>query len=177
MWSTCHLVSIGYVPYGHVKLSLGKNLSWYSPIGAWLVIALVAWAQSEFEWPSCNSHRLPLEYDGLIRCKLLPRRSRKFLPLESDVWKVIFHCKRIELHSDFLQKSQEDLHGHEGIDTKFLVSLLTIWWSAHWCLLEQSQNSIQFRVSLEKNSLSSEEIATECIWYGWVEESNIFLAI
>ena len=121
----CHLVSIGYVLHEHIKLSLGKKLSQYSPIGAWLVIALIAQAQSKFEWPNCNSHRPPLEYDGLIGCKSSPRRSRNFLPLKSDAWKVIFYCERIESHSDFLQKSQEDLHGNDRIDTKFLVSLLT----------------------------------------------------
>jgi len=108
----CHLVLIEYVSHGHikVKLSLGKNLSQYLPIGAWLVIALVAWVQSEFEWPNCNSYELSLEYDDLIGCKSSPRRSRKFLPLKLDAWKVIFHCERIESHLDFLQKSQEFLH-------------------------------------------------------------------
>ena len=59
----------------------------------------------------------------------------------------------------------------------FLVSLLTIWWSAHSCLLRQSQNSIWFWESLEKNSLSSNEIAIEWIWYRWVEESKILLVM
>jgi len=67
-----------------------------------------------------------LELDGSIGFKSSSKKSRKFLPLESDAWKVIFHCKRMELHSDFLQKSQEDLHGNNGIDTISLVSLLTV---------------------------------------------------
>ena len=33
--------------------SLGKNLSQYSPIGAWLVMAQVAQVHSEFEKPNC----------------------------------------------------------------------------------------------------------------------------
>jgi len=176
-WSICYLVLIEYELYRYVKLSLGKNLSRYSPIEAWLIIALVAQAYSEFKWPNCNSHRPPLEYDGSIECKSSSKRSRKLLSLKSNAWKVIFYCERIELHLDFLQKSQEDLHGKDRIDTKFLVSLSTIWWSAHCCLLEQSQNSIQFIEFLEKNSLSSEEIAVECIWYRWIEVLNIFLAI
>ena len=45
----CCLVSIGYKPQGQMKLSRGKNLNLYSPIGVWLVIALEAQAQSEFE--------------------------------------------------------------------------------------------------------------------------------
>ena len=45
----CHLVSIEYRLQGQVKLSRGKNLNLYSPIRAWLVIALEAQAQSKFE--------------------------------------------------------------------------------------------------------------------------------
>ena len=59
----------------------------------------------------------------------------------------------------------------------FLVSLLTNWWRTDCCLLGQSQNSIQFWESLEKNSLSSMEIAAELIWYRWVKELRIFLVI
>ena len=172
-----YLVSIGYRPQGQVKLSLEKNLNLYSSIGVWLVIALEAQAQSKFEWLNCNSHRPSLELDGSIGFKSSLNRSRKFLSLELDAWKVIFHWKSIDSHSDFLQKYQENLHGNNRMDTMFLVSLSTIWWRTHCCLLEQSQNSIWFWESLEKNSLSFLEIATKWIWYGWVEESKIFLAI
>jgi len=98
----CHLVSIGYRPQGQVKLSQGKNLNLYPPIRVWLVIALEAQAQSKFEWPNYKSHGLPLKVDGSMGFKLSPNRSRKFLPLESDAWKVIFHWESINLHSDFL---------------------------------------------------------------------------
>ena len=118
-----------------------------------------------------------MEHKGLMGSKSLLNRSRKFLPLELHTWKVIFHWDRIELHSNFLQKSQEDLHGNIRIETMFLVSVLTIWWSAHCCLLGQFQNSIWFWESLEKNSLSSDEIAAEWIWYRWVEESKILLVM
>jgi len=67
-----------------------------------------------------------LEKDSLTGYELSSNKSRKLLPFESDAWKVILHCKRIELQSDFLQKSQEDLHGKDSIETMFLVSLSTI---------------------------------------------------
>ena len=168
---------MGYELHGQLKISEEKNLNWYSPIGAWLVIALDTRAQSKFEWPNCESHEPPLEHEGSIGSKSSLNRSRKFLSLESDAWKVIFHWDRMELHSDILQKSQEDLYGNIGIETMFLVSLSTIWWRAHCCLLGQSQNSIWFWESLEKNSLSSDEIAAEWIWYRWVKESKILLTM
>jgi len=39
-----------YNPHRHLNSSLEKNLSLYSPIGVWLVIALVAYTQRELEW-------------------------------------------------------------------------------------------------------------------------------
>jgi len=41
------------------KVSFGKNLKRYSPVGAWLTMALDALAHSEFEWPKCLSHVPP----------------------------------------------------------------------------------------------------------------------
>ena len=55
---------MGYDLHGQLKLSQGKNLSLYSPIGAWFVIALVALAYSEFEWLKNLSHEPPLTYEG-----------------------------------------------------------------------------------------------------------------
>ena len=176
-WRMYHLDSMGYKPHGQLKISKEKNLNRYSPIGAWLVIALDAQVQSKFEWLDCKSHGPSLEHKGSIGSKSLLNRLRKFLPLELDTWKVIFHWDKMKLHSDFLQKSQKDLHRNIGIEIMFLVSLSTIWWSAHSCLLEQSQNSIWFWESLEKNSLSSNEIAVEWIWYRWVEELKILLVM
>ena len=141
-WRMCHLDLMGYKPHEQLKISEGKNLNQYSPIGAWLVIALDARVQSKFKWPNCKSYVPSLEHEGSMEHKSSLNRLRKFLPLESDAWKVIFHWDRMELYSDFLQKSQEDLYGNIRIETMFLVSLLTIWWSAHCCLLGQSQNSI-----------------------------------
>ena len=103
-WRMCCLNSIGYKPHGQLKISKGKNLNWYSSIGAWLVIALDAWVQSKFKWLNCKSYGPPLQYKGLMGSKSSLNRSRKFLPLESDAWKVIFHWDRMELHLDFLQK-------------------------------------------------------------------------
>ena len=93
---------MGYRLQEQVKLSLEKNLNWYSPIGAWLVIALDAWSQSKLEWPNCKSYGPPLEHNGLIGYKSSLKRLRKFFSLESDTWKVIFHWESMELHSDFL---------------------------------------------------------------------------
>ena len=78
--------------------------------------------QSELEQLKCNSYRPLLAQDSSIRCKSLFRRSRKFLPLKSDAWKVILHNKIIESHSDFLQKSHEDLHGKDRTEIMYLVS-------------------------------------------------------
>jgi len=44
-----------YDLHGHLNFSLGKNLSLYSPVRAWLVIALEACAYREFEWPKTLS--------------------------------------------------------------------------------------------------------------------------
>ena len=46
------LDSIRKLPLGHLNSSLGKNLSQYLPIRAWLVIALVAHAHNKLEWPN-----------------------------------------------------------------------------------------------------------------------------
>jgi len=85
-------------------------------------MALEAQAQSKLEWPKCDSHRLSLAQDGLIECKSSFRRLRKFLPLESDTWKVILHSEIIESHSDFLQKSYKDLHRKDRTEDMDLVS-------------------------------------------------------
>ena len=45
----CHLDSIKYDPHEHLNSSLGKNLSLYSSIGAWFIIALEALAHKELE--------------------------------------------------------------------------------------------------------------------------------
>ena len=46
MW---YLDSIGYNPHKYLNSSLGKNLSLYSPVGAWLIITLEVYAHIEFE--------------------------------------------------------------------------------------------------------------------------------
>ena len=134
-WRICCLDLMGYKPHEQLKISKEKNLNQYSPIGAWLVIALNAQVQSEFKWLNCESHGPSLEHEDSMGSKLSLNKLRKFLSLESDAWKVIFHWDRMESHSDFLQKSQKDLHENIGIETMILVSLSTIWWRAHYCLL------------------------------------------
>jgi len=49
-WRMWCLDLMGYDPHGYLNFSLGKNLSLYSPVGAWLVIALKVCAYKEFEW-------------------------------------------------------------------------------------------------------------------------------
>lgn len=44
--------------------SFGRNLALYSPIGAWLVMSLVALAHMEFEVPVVSSHPPPFVYVG-----------------------------------------------------------------------------------------------------------------
>jgi len=47
-------------------------------------MALEAQVHSEFEWPNWESHKPSLKLDGSIGFKPSSKRSRKFLPLESD---------------------------------------------------------------------------------------------
>ena len=69
------------------------------------MMALVAQAHRELEEPKAWSHRPPLMYDGSIVLLLISARSRKFFPLPSKAWKVIFHRLIMLLLSVFLQKS------------------------------------------------------------------------
>ena len=125
------------------------------------------------EWLKCWSHGPPLILDGSIGFRSLSSKLRKYLPLKSAAWKSIFYWERIKLHSVFLQKFQDDLHGNDRIEVIFLVSLSTEWCNGHCNLLGQSQNSIWLQASLEKNSLSSWDITVKWIWYRWTEESKI----
>jgi len=51
---------MGYDLHRYLNSSLGKNLSLYSLVGAWLVIALTAYAHKEFKWPNILSQDPPL---------------------------------------------------------------------------------------------------------------------
>ena len=157
------LVLIGYDPHGHKMSSLEKNLRQYLLIGVWLIIALVALIYNELEWLKCCSQGLSLMIDGSIGLRLLSSNFRKNFPLRSATWKDIFHCKRTELHSCFLQKSQDDLHGKIGIELNLLESLSTKAYSGHFCLLGQFQNSMQLLMSSKKKSLILWEIAVKWI--------------
>ena len=138
----CCLDSIGYKLYGQANSSLGKNLSQYLLIGAWLTMALVALVQRELEWPKYWSQGSPLLADSSRGFELSSRSSRKFLPFRSDTWKDIFHCEIIESQLHFLQKSQDNLHGKIGDKSKLLVSLSTKECGSQFWLLGQSQNSM-----------------------------------
>ena len=150
----CFLVSIGSMLQEYEKSFLGKILSQYLPIGAWLIVALVALVHNEFEWLKYCNQELPLTFKDLVGFRLSSTKSRKFLLLESATWKDIPHCKRTELYFLFLQKSQEDLQEKVGMKLKLLEFLSIKECSGHFCLLEKSQNSIQLLAFLEKKSLS-----------------------
>ena len=158
MW---YLVSIGYCPQGQLKSSLGKNLSLYSPVGAWLVIPLDALVYNELEWPKYLSHEPPLMYDGSIMLLSLSTRSRKCLPFISDAWNVIFHLLTRLSHSFFLLKSQDDLLGNNGMRLNDFISTSTALWGDQLYWLEHSQNSIEFSWWQEKNAWSSLRIAAD----------------
>jgi len=96
---------MGYWSYRHLNSLFGKNLSLYSPIGAWLVIALVALTQRELEWLKFWSHRLPLICDSSSKLLSLSTRSRNWLPFRSDTWNIIFHLLVRLSHLSFLLKS------------------------------------------------------------------------
>ena len=72
-----------YNLHKQLKFFLGKNLNLYSPIGAWLVIALVALAHNKLEWPKCLSYDPSLMYNSSIMLLLLSR-SRKCFPFRSN---------------------------------------------------------------------------------------------
>ena len=141
---------MGYNLQGQLNSSLGKNLSLYSPIGAWLVIALEALAHRELKWPKNLSHELPLMYDSSMMLSSLSIRLRKCLPLRSDAWKIILHLLAMSSHSFFLLKSQDNLQGNSGMGLKDFVSLSTALWRGQLLRLGHSQNSITFSWWREK---------------------------
>jgi len=141
MWC---LVSIGYCLQGQLKSSLEKNLSLYSLVRVWLIIALDTLVHNELEWPKYLSHELPLICDSFIMLSLLLTRLRKCLPFISNAWKVIFHLLTRLSHLFFLLKSQDDLLGNSRVGLKDFISTSIALWrdNLHW--LEHSQNSIEF---------------------------------
>ena len=151
----CLFVSIGYRLHRHLKSSFRKNHNRYSPIEAWFVIALVVWAHKELEEPKAWSHGPLLMYDSSMISLLMSMRSRKFLPLPSDAWKVIFHRLMMLLLSDFLQKSQDILLENDGSRLNDFDSLLTNLWSLRLRRLGYFQNSMEFPWPAEKNCQSS----------------------
>ena len=154
----------------------GKNCNLYLPIGAWLVIALVARAHNKLEWPKAWSHGPPLAHEGSISFRLSSNKFRKLLPFLSDAWKVIFQSLFDSSQSDFLQKSHDILIGRDGVTEKDLESLSMSWWNFHLSLLGHSQNSIMEEGLDEKRVRNSLRIAAMWTWYGWDLQSNIFFA-
>ena len=174
-WSICLLVSIGYSLHGHLISSFGKNLRQNSPIGIWLVMARVALAHRELEWPKVWSHSPPLMYDGSIILKLLSNKSRKLFPFPSEAWKRIFHCFTMSSLSVFLQKSHEILQGNMGVGLNNLESLSMSLWNLHLRRLG-SQNLMELFWLLLKKSRSSLRIAAKWAWRGCDELSKMCFA-
>jgi len=143
LWKMCCLDSIGYDPHGHLNSSLEKNLSLYSPVRVWFVIALEALVHKELEWPK-NFNQAPfLMYNGSIILLLPLSKSRNWLPLRSDAWNVIFHLFDILSHLFFLLKFHNILHRKRGIGLKDFVSLLTALCRTQLLWLGHSQNSMK----------------------------------
>ena len=89
-------------------------------------------------------------YNSTMVSLLMSTRSRKFFPLPSKAWKVIFHRLIMLLLSVFLQKSQDILLGSEGSGLNDFDSLSTNLWSLHLRQLGHSQNSMEFSWPVEK---------------------------
>jgi len=120
-YSICCLDLIEYWPHRHLNSLFGKNLSLYLPISTWLVIALVALAQRELEWPKFWSHGLLLIYNGPSKLLSPSIRLRNWLLFKSDAWNVIFHLLARLLYLSFLLKSQESLLGYKEVSLMDLV--------------------------------------------------------
>ena len=107
----------------------------------------------------------------------LSTSSRKFLPLRSDAWKVIFQVLIMLSFSNFLLKSHEYLFGNRGVRLNNFVSELTALWRCQLLLLGHFQNSIVFVLRWLKNSLSSNRMELDCFWSMCKDGSKIFLAM
>ena len=119
-WGIWHLDLIGYNLHRQLNSSLRKNFSWYSPIGVWFVITLIALVHSELEWLNCLIHGLPLVYEGSISVRSLFNRLRNCFPLRSNAWKVICHCLIILLLSSFLLDSNDSIEIRWSIEHKII---------------------------------------------------------
>ena len=108
---------------------------------------------------------------------LLSKRYKKWFPLSSEAWNIIFQYLIISSLSFFLLKYHEFLHRNSGIRLKDLVSLSTLSWRTHLRQLGYSQNSMELLLLLLKKSWRSERIVADMVWDGWLEESKIFWAM
>jgi len=161
-----HLDLIGYDLHGHLNSSLGKNLSLYSPIGAWFVITLEALVHKELKWPKNFNQAPSLIYDSSIILLLPSIKLRNWLSLRSDVWNFIFHLFDISLHSLFLLKSHNILHGKRGVRLKDFVSLSTTLCRTQLLQLGHSQYLMELSWWYKKKVWSSLSIAAAWTWKG-----------
>ena len=107
----------------------------------------------------------------------LSNRSKKWFPLSSEAWNIIFQYLIMSSLSVFLLKSHEFLHGNSGVRLKDLVSLLTLLWRTHLRWLGHSQNSMELSSLLLKKSQRSKRIVADMVWNGWLEGSKILRAV
>ena len=139
LWRMCHLDLIGYDLHGYLNFSLRKNLSLYSPIGAWFVITLEALVHKELKWPKNFNQAPPLIYNSLIILSLPSSKLRNWLPLKSDVWNVIFHLFDTSSHFIFLLKFHNILYGKRGTRLRDFISLSTALYRTQLLRLGHSQ--------------------------------------
>ena len=118
-------------------------------------MALVARVHRELEEPKAWSYGPPLMYNSSMVLLLMLARSRKFFPLPSEAWKVIFHRLIMLSLSVFLQKSQDILLRSEESGLNDFDFLLTNLWSLHLRQLGHSQNSMEFSWPAAKKCRSS----------------------
>ena len=147
----CSLVSTSASPQGQWIAMLGKNLCWYSPIGACPSIMQVNLAHMEFEIPICGSHKPPLAYVGLMTCSLSSSNSRNSYPFFLLSLNNFCHDSSRESHSFFLLSKNKFFSGRMGRIWDDLASSSTKACLGHFSLLGQYQKCIEFRPSFSRN--------------------------
>jgi len=133
----CSLVSTSASPHRQWNASLGKNLCWYSPIGACPSIMRVNLAQMEFDIPIYGSHKPSLAYVGLMTLLLSSSKSKNSWPFFLLSLKDFYHSSRVRSHSFFLLSKNEFLSGRVGGEWDDLASLSTRMCLGHSSLLGQ----------------------------------------
>ena len=143
----CSCVCMSAVPHGHLRLELGKNLCWYSPMGACPVAIRVNWAHRALVNPIDGSHEPPLAYVGLITTCFLSSKSRKSWPLFLLVTKLSCHSLSALSYFFFLLKRCEFLLGSIGSSLDAFTWLSTSLCCGHSTFFGHCQNWMEFWLS------------------------------